>query len=105
MADCVARIVSADTAAAMLAGELVPVLELVAPLAVAAALVAVESAVEFVPDAELDEFKRLDRREAWLLLLTLPIDITCFCFGRWNQVVGRELENFRGVLFPAGRVR
>jgi hypothetical protein len=96
-ADWVARIVSADTVAAMLDDALVLVLELVAPLAVAA--------VEFVPDVELDAFDRLARREAWLLLLMLPIDIMCFCFDRWNQVVGWELENFRGGLFPAGRAR
>ena len=97
MADWVARIVNADTVAAMLVGELVLELDaslvVAAVLAVAAALVAVESAVEFVPEVALDEFKRLDRSEAWLLL-TLPIDITCFYCDRWNQVVGRELENF-----------
>ena len=90
LADWVARIVNADTVAAMLVGELV--LELDASLVVAAVL-AVESAVEFVPEVALDEFNKLDRSEAWVLL-TLPIDITCFYRDRWNQVVGRELENF-----------
>jgi hypothetical protein len=99
LADWFARIVNADTVAAMLVDELLLVpdasLAVAAVLAIAGVLAAVESAVELVPDAELEEFKRLDVSEAWLL--TLPIDITCFCRDRWNQVVGRELENFRGA--------
>ena len=71
--DSVARLVSAATVEATLAVKLT--MELGVLPVLAGVLAEVAAATVPVAEAALEALKRLDRAEAWLLLLTLPIDI------------------------------
>jgi hypothetical protein len=95
--DSVARLVSAATVAARLAVELgLEVLLAATPAALAAAAV-------FSADAALDALRRLDRAEAWPLLM-LPIDIVTPIASAGTRAIGRDSQNLRRLdrLPPAG---
>jgi len=88
--DSVARLVSAATVAARLAVELgLEVLLAAVPAEVAAATV-------FSADAALDALRRLDRAEAWPLLM-LPIDIVTPIASAGTRAIGRDSQNLRGA--------
>jgi hypothetical protein len=103
--DSVARLVNAATVEATFAVWLAAELEgLLAP-----AVVAVAAATVFCAEAALDALKRLDRAEAWLLLM-LSIDIMLPIAAAGSIAIGRDSKNLSRtvlqdcVLEPKGEI-
>jgi hypothetical protein len=98
--ESIARLVSAATVEATLAVELavepevLPVRAAVPAALAAATVLAVEAAVEAL--------NRPYRAEAWLLLLTLPIDIRLPVATAGIKVVDRDSQNFSARRHVAG---